>query len=198
MTVRIFLKKLSSENGRKFIRSASKIVHERSGHLDVLSYLLAIAISRQYLLLWTDMLHNTVGWCSVLVTFKSLYNLFWSLQSANYIQLSWTENLWNIMSNLYCSCNQLLLIYRTDLFTSVIELTIIQHSVWQYRIVRRSNLLQDQFNNRCPKYMYVYWVVPPKNSSTWVNNNKYMYFSNTQGHPLSIFRKYLFGWRFEI
>ena len=116
----------------------------------------------------------------------------------NYIQLSWTKNLWNIMSNLYCSCKQILLIYPTDLFTSVIELTITQHSVWQYRIVRRSDLLQDQFNNRCLNYMYVYWVVPPKNSSTWVNNNKYMYFSNTQGHSLSIFGKYLFGWRFEI
>ena len=116
----------------------------------------------------------------------------------NYIQLSWTKNLWNIMSNLYCSCKQILLIYPTDLFTSVIELTITQHSVWQYRIVRRSDLLQDQFNNRCLNYMYVYWVVPPKNSSTWVNNNKYMYFSNTPGHPLSIFGKYLFGWRFEI
>lgn len=161
MTVRIFLKKLSSENGRKFIRSATKIVHERNGHLDTLSYLLAIEISRQYLLLWTDVLHNTVGWSSLLVTHKSLYNLFWSLQSANYIQLSWTENLWNIMSNLYCSCKQLLLIYPTDL----------------YRIVRRSNVLLDQFNNRCLKFMYVYWDVLPKNSSTWVNINKY--FSNT-------------------
>ena len=48
MTVRIFLKKLSSEDGRKFIRSASKIVHERNGHRDILSHLLAIEISRQY------------------------------------------------------------------------------------------------------------------------------------------------------
>ena len=51
MTVRMFRKKLSSEDGRNFIRSASKIVHERNGHLDILSYLLAIEISRQYLLL---------------------------------------------------------------------------------------------------------------------------------------------------
>ena len=198
MTVRIFLKKLSSENGGKFIRSASKIVHERNGHLDILSYLLAIEISRQYLLLWTDMLHNTVGWCSVLVTHKSLYNLFWSLQSATTYNSVELKNLWNIMSNWYCSCKQILLIYPTDLFTSVIELTITQHSVWQNRIVRRSDLLQDQFNNRCLKYMYVYWGVPRKKLYTWVNNNKYMYFSNTQGHPTSIFGKYLFRWRFEI
>ena len=93
------------------------------------------------------MLHNTVGWCSVLVTHKSLYNLFWSLQSATTYNSVELKNLWNIMSNLYCSCKQILLIYPTDLFTSVIELTITQHSVWQYRIVRRSDLLQDQFNN---------------------------------------------------
>ena len=48
---------------------------------------------------------------------------------------------------MYYSCKQILLIYPTDLFKSVIELTITQHSVWQYRIVRRSDLLQDQFNN---------------------------------------------------
>ena len=121
-------------------------------------------------------------WCSVLVKHKSLYILFWSLQSENYIQLNWTENLWNIMSNLYCSCKQLLLIYPTDLFTSVIELTIPQHSVWQYRIVRRSNLLQDQCILRCAA----------NKINTWVNNNKYMYFSNTRA-PNVNFRKISVG-----
>ena len=48
--------KNQTENLREFIRQASKIVHEKNGHLEIFSRSQVVENSRQCLLLHTDIL----------------------------------------------------------------------------------------------------------------------------------------------
>ena len=56
----------TSENWSSFIGKASKIVHEWNGHLEIFSRPQVIENSRQYLLLQTDILKETVIECPCL------------------------------------------------------------------------------------------------------------------------------------
>ena len=63
--VKVKCENRTSENGRGFIRSASKIVNEWNGFLEIFCRPQVIENCRQYLLLGTDILQeNTVVGCA--------------------------------------------------------------------------------------------------------------------------------------